>query len=269
MDSHIKDYFRQSSGDTPAGNFHKVIELHNAPDMDWGTISQQVPNLPRGWFELSHLSSKDRVEFTRDFWVAKMPYHPKLCEFLMRFFDTIEDIGIFITQQKFDDPFKTTMVYSLKQNEGFYRGAPPCSENDLLEMKNDFPDYLFPNDYLAFLQIHDGFWKTTDCTGLTVSKKLKETYLKFQELLAQQGGVSTASGLAVDPKSLIPFYESFGMPFYQCFWDEWHPENEMGNVYYSGSTNTVSDVNKKDPMAETMAFPTFTDWLVFYLETIA
>ena len=58
------------------------------------------------------------------------------------------------------------------------------------------------------------------------------------------------------------------MPFFQCFWLEWYPEDEMGNVYYSGVANTISDLAAKATSAENMAFPTFTDWLMFYLETI-
>jgi hypothetical protein len=58
------------------------------------------------------------------------------------------------------------------------------------------------------------------------------------------------------------------MPFYQCFWAEWYPEQEMGNVYYSGESKTISDVFGSFSSSETMAFTTFTDWLMFYLERI-
>jgi hypothetical protein len=70
------------------------------------------------------------------------------------------------------------------------------------------------------------------------------------------------------PKSLIPFYESFGQPFFQCFWGDWYPDQEMGNVYYSNATKKILVSNKKDDCLETMAFETFTDWLVFYLEKL-
>jgi hypothetical protein len=58
------------------------------------------------------------------------------------------------------------------------------------------------------------------------------------------------------------------MPFFQCFWGEWYPEREMGNVYYSGFTRSISDYTQFGVGVETMAFETFTDWLMFYLETI-
>ena len=269
MDHHIKEFFRQSSDQSSSGHFHKVVALHDAPDIDWKSISKLVPNLPRGWFELAQLKTRDRIEFTRDYWLTKLPYHPNLQDCLMRFFAALDDVAIFATQKKFDDPFEPQMVYSLKDDSGFYRGGNPASEEDILKVQKSFSSYILPVDYLAFLQIHDGFWKTTDCTGLIKSSHLYENYQQFQEMLAEGQPVSTTKGDQVDAKSLIPFYESFGMPYYQCFWAEWYPENEMGNVYYSGNTKTISDVQSNDPMNDTMAFPSFTDWLIFYLERIS
>lgn len=151
VDHHLKDFFSQSSEDeTPRGNFHKVIALHESPDVDWETLSQQVPALPKGWFELAKLNTPVRIEFTREFWLSKLPYHPKLDDFLVRFFSDLDDIGIFLTQQKFEDPFSANLVYSLKGDRGFYKGNVPSSEEDLAQMQSLFPDYLFPQDYLDF-----------------------------------------------------------------------------------------------------------------------
>ena len=92
----------------------------------------------------------------------------------------------------------------------------------------------------------------------------------LQSKISELGkGVTNTKGELINPHSLIPFYESFGMPFYQCFYKDWYPETEMGNIYYSGNTNTISDVKNKDPSSEAMAFSTFSDWLIFYLETIS
>lgn len=267
MDYHIKEYYCPSSDESPRGNFHKVIALHEAPDIDWESLTAKIPSLCRGWYELAHLSVKDRIEFTRDFWLSKLPYHLKFPDFLMNFFDSLDDIGVFITQQKFDDPLDAHLVYSLKGNSGFYSGSPPISEEGVAQLQREFSEYIFPDDYLAFLKIHDGFSKTTDCTGIIKSSNMYKTYEKFQEMLAQES-LTTSQGAAVNPKTLIPFYESFGMPFFQCFWAEWYPENEMGNVYYSGTTKTISDVKTGDPSSESMAFPVFSDWLMFYLEQI-
>jgi len=267
MSDHIKKFYSESLGDFPNSHYHLVIALNEAPDIEWPLIHAKVPLLPRGWFELARLTVKDRVEFTRDFWIKKLPYHPYLHEFIVEFFSFIEDIQIFLVQQKFDDPFEAHLVYCLKKDNGFFKGYPPALESDLLQLQADFPDVIFPKDYLAFLEVHNGLCKTTDCTGIFRSHLMKDYYDKFQKDLEDKE-ISSEEGTMVNPKSLIPFYESFGMPFYQCFFKEWYPEDEMGNVYYSGNTNTISDVKNKDPSREAMAFPTFSDWLTFYLEAI-
>lgn len=270
MDHHIEEYFSQFSDDTPRGSFHKVIPLHNSPHITWESISQLIPQLCKGWYELARLEIKDRIEFSRDFWLAKIPYHPKFPDFIMRFFDNLDDIGVFVTQRKFDDPYDAHLVYSLKGDAGFFRGALPADDHALQELQQAFPEVIFPIDYIAYLQIHNGFCKTTDCTGLISSIKMPECYRTFQEHVQAEGMLTTTKGKLVDPKNVIPFYESFGMPFFQCFWAEWYPEQEMGNVYYSGMSRTISEPvdERGNRGSETMAFPTFTDWLIFYMERI-
>jgi len=268
MDHHIQEFYSQSSDDSSRGGFHKVIPLHDSVDLDWNTVASLVPNLCKGWYELAHLPVPDRIEFTRDFWLARLPYHPLVDDFLDGFFDSLDDIGVFIFQKKFDDPFEANLVYSLKDNGGFFRGALPASEQDVIELQRLFPEYTLPVDYKAFLQIHNGFCKTTDSTGITPSDQVSELYANFQTMIEEGEPLTTNRGLPVNPKTLIPFYESFGMPFFQCFWSEWYPENEMGNVYYSGHTRTISDIESSDTSSESMAFPTFIDWLMFYMERI-
>jgi SMI1 / KNR4 family (SUKH-1) len=268
MDHHIKEFYCQSGDDSSRGSFHKVISLHDSKDLDWDTVVAFVPKLSKGWFELAHLPVHDRIEFTRDFWMAKLPYHPYLANFLTRFFDSLDDICVFVFQKKFDDPFEVNLVYSLKDNAGFFRGTLPASDHEIEELQRLFPEYPLPADYKAFLQIHNGFCKTTDCTGISSSTQVEEIYNNFQAMFETEGPLNTNRGSLVNPKTLIPFYESFGMPFFQCFWAEWYPENEMGNVYYSGLTRTIFDVESSDPSSESMAFPTFIDWLMFYMERI-
>lgn len=268
MDHHLKDFYRQFSDEAPRGNFHSVIALHQAPDISWNTIKAKVPDLCKGWFELAHLSAKDRIEFSRDFWLAKLPYRQGLNESINRFFSSLDDIGIFLTQKKFEDPYEAHLVYSIKDNGGFFRGASPASEKQLSNLQKFFPDHILPNDYFVFLQIHNGYCKATDCTGITAAEVVPENYETLQQLMMQYDPIVTSRNSIVDPKTLIPFYESFGMPFYQCFWTEWYPDQEMGNVYYSGVDNTISDVFRGMSGSEIMAFPTFTDWLMFYLERV-
>lgn len=268
MDKHIREFF-VAHEDGPHGHFHQVIQVHENPSIKWDTLAKKVKRMPKGWCELSRLSSADRIGFTYDFWLSRLPYHPHLDDSLNRFFSNLDDIGFFITQKTFDDPFIPHMVYSVSKDRGFYRGSVPATEEELFELQKDFSGFVLPMDYLAFLSIHNGFSKATDSTGLTSSKMMKESYESFQKMLEEKGVPRTSTNRSVNPHSLIPFYESFGMPFYQCFWGEWHPEDEMGNVYYSSSTNTISIVEANGlSTPEAMSFKSFTDWLIFYLETV-
>lgn len=268
MDHHLKDFYREFSDEAPRGHFHSVIALNEHPDLNWSMIQDKVPNLCRGWFELAHLTAKDRIEFSREFWLSKLPYRQGLDEFIHRFFLSLDDIGVFLTQKKFEDPYEAHLVYSIKEDGGFFRGACPATEKKLNELQKTFSDTILPNDYLAFLQIHNGFCKATDCTGIISVEHVPEIYSTIQNFILQHEPIATSRNTVVNPKTLIPFYESFGMPFYQCFWAEWYPDQEMGNVYYSAESKTISDVYSGMSSSEMMAFPTFTDWLMFYLERV-
>lgn len=269
MDQHVKNYFCQFSDQNPQGQFHKVIVLNDIPDGDFDLIARRLPPECKGWLELAQLPLSDRIELMKEFWMCKMKEHPRFIQFLLTFFDTICDIDIFITQHHFDDPLECHMVYSLPNDTGFFRGKLPATENQVLGLQDYFSEWVLPSDYIAFLQVHDGFAKTTDCTGVTPSDKLIESYERFQNYLNEHESLHTTLGKDVDPRTLIPFYESFGMPYYQCFWGEWHPEAEMGNVYYSSLAHTINDPDSNTGNPEQMAFPTFADWLIFYLERVS
>lgn len=266
MTHHFEEYFHQFSEETPAGNFHSVIALHNSPDISWKTVASTMQDVPKAWFELAQLPNSDRIEFIRIFWESKLPYCPHFSEFLDNFFAGLEEIGVYVTQKKYDDSFEAQLVYRFKGDTSFYRGRPPATSDDILRLKSDFPGIIFPQDYLSFLQIHNGFYKTTDTTGISRAQHMLESFEEFQSLFAPDEVLYTKNNLPVNPKKLIPFYKSFGMPYYQCFWAEWYPEQEMGNVYFPGTTKTVSDVSDEGPSIETLAFKTFNHWLMFYLE---
>ncbi len=268
MDKHVEDYYLNPLGKGMLGQFHKTIALNEALDLDWETVHKMAPNLPKGWYELSCLSLKDRIEFTQDFWQSKLPFRHHFFQFIDHFFSSLDDIGIFLTQKNYDAPFQVEMVYSLKDNRGFYRGKPPITEMNLSHLKKDFSSINLPTDYIAFLQIHDGFCKATDCTGITASCDMKGSYDYFQKMMERDEPLTTGKGSLVNPKSLIPFYESFGMPFYQCFFSEWYPEQEMGNVYYSAESHTISELSKRGSNSLEMTFTAFLDWLKFYLESV-
>ncbi|WP_075882709.1 SMI1/KNR4 family protein [Candidatus Protochlamydia sp. W-9] len=267
MDRHVKEHYSCYSEESPQGHFHCVIELNENPMIDWQEASEIAPNLTRGWYELAQLPVQDRIEFTKEFWLTKLPYHPSLNEFLNKFFIRVDNIGIFLTQQKYEDSFEVSFVYSLINDGGFFHGGIPASEQEINALQKVFPNYILPSDFLAFLQIHNGFAKLTD-TGIIKSIEMANAYEVLQKLLEKESPMTTTKGVVVYPRSIIPFYQSFGMPFFQCFWGEWYPDHEMGNVYYSNSAKTILDCAKLDDCAETMAFATFTEWLMFYLEKI-
>jgi hypothetical protein len=268
MDTHVEKFYRQFSDETPKGVFHKVVALHEAPDSSWQELSRTVPALPRGWFELSQLKSEERIAMLRDFWLTKLPFCPHIVERLDPFFNKLDDIGIYLIQKRFDDPWKAELVYSLKDDGGFFRGGPPAQEEQLYDLQKLFPEVILPEDYVAFLTIHNGFSKATD-TGLISTDQFEERYRVYEALFAPDEIPTTTCGKPVNPHSLIPFYESFGMPYYQCFWTDWWPESEMGNVYLNGISKQISSVECAHPDTDQMAFKTFSDWLFFYLETIS
>ena len=268
MDHHFKEYFHEFSEDAPMGSFHRVVFLHEAPDMSWEIIRKQVPSLPRAWFELAQLSTEIRIDFVRQYWGSKLNYHPEFDRFLDSFFTSLDEIGVVVTQKKFDDPYEPMLVYSLSGNRGYYRGRLPATDDDIVALQSYFSMMILPIDYIAFRQIHDGFHKTTDCTGVTRSIDLPAHYQAFQKNLEGTEVVYTKNDIPANPKMLVPFYESFGMPFYQCFWAEWYPEQEMGNVYFDSTTKTLPDISEGGKRGENLAFPTFSDWLMFYLEQI-
>jgi hypothetical protein len=110
MDLHAIEYYSAYSEQGPHGHFHQVIALHDDPLLDWSDVVKLTLNLSRGWYELAQLPVQDRIEFTRDFWLTKLPYHPSLNEFLTKFFASLDDIGIFLTQRSFEDPFEVHRI---------------------------------------------------------------------------------------------------------------------------------------------------------------
>lgn len=65
------------------------------------------------------------------------------------------------------------------------------------------------------------------------------------------------------------FYRKFADEQAPSFFALWTPMQHAGNAYYSPIENALSDVQNRSTWQENLAFSTFLDWLIFYLESIA
>ncbi len=255
--------FYQTSGKEGESFFHSVLFLSESEE-SWEKARARCADLPRGWYELCRLPIVDRISFIRDFWLGRLPYHPSFWKVLNDFFAKLDDVGVVLSQASANSPWNAEMVYSLKENRSFFRGPPPCKEEDLEELKAA-ANIMLPRDYLSFLHIHDGFGKLTEL-GLLKARQAVRAKEKLMNALISNERALMNEGKVVDPSSLIPFFESFGTDSYQCFFADWYPGNEMGNVYLSGIDYTISYCTDPKEWSDQLAFPSFLDWLAFYIE---
>lgn len=260
MNSLARQFFTPSK----ENQFKEVLFLSEEPTATWEQVSKLAFNLPRGWFELSRVSSQDRVDFTRDFWLDRIPYHPSAHPAFFEFFEQLDDVAVVLTRLREDEPMDAELVYSMSDNSCFFRGKPPCTEGDLQELKSELEVNL-PRDFISFAKIHNGFGKLSEM-GLLEIEDIADTRRRILEMLLTTDKRVKSGDVDVDPGSLIPFFEVLGLSSFQCFYTDWYPGNEMGNVYLSGIDYTLSDVSNKKSWSENLAFPTFSDWLVYYLQ---
>lgn len=271
MNKNVLNYYRRfTETQDPSGHFLDVIDLNQSPDIGWEQLLCIAPHLTKGWYELSRLDTKDRIEFTRDYWMAQLPYIPHVFDFINIFFENLDDVGIYLTKKKQGGSdasiYDAHLVYSICGDSSFFHGTVPATEKEIQALSTSFKGLILPEDYLAFLSIHRGFGKYAD-TGLIDVRQIRYFYDVFQEFVKGQDVVWTSHKIAVNTKGLIPFYVSHGHHCYQCFWQDWYPAQEMGNVYYSAIDNSISDIHQKNWL-ENQAFPTFLEWLTFYLECV-
>ena len=73
-------------------HYENVLILSDRRVDQWSDIERRVPDLPRGWFELSQLSSEDRIGFTRDFWLSRLSFHPTVYTAILDFFGSLDDV---------------------------------------------------------------------------------------------------------------------------------------------------------------------------------
>ena len=222
---------------------------HYFEDLEAKPLSDdRETNAPQGWRELMHLKPSDRIEFVRDFWLATLPYTPHISDFFHEFFASLDEISVYSVGSR------AMMVYSLSDNATFFIGDPPFTETIEVERK-------LPEGYLQFFKIHNGFRKVHD-TGVLSAQALKKTTDDFRGKVASL--FIKSHGELIDPATLFPFYRSFESENYQCFYSQYYADGEMGNVFVSLEEALISESFHS---AE-LSFPTFEDWLIFYLEIV-
>ncbi len=256
MNTLVSQYFRQGP------HFEKVIFLSDLTNMDWNQVIELVPELPRGWFELSRVSLENRIHFTYDFWLDRLPFNVKVSPALDDFFERLDDVGVVLGCGA--DGWSAELVYSLKDNSSFFRGCVPAFLPDLEEIKMSL-GFSLPRDYLSFTKIHNGFGRRSEM-GLLKLDELGEAKRRLTDLIVKSDRILKGGSISIDPGALCPFYEVYGMSSFQCFYADWYPASEMGNVYFSGIDYTVSDTSLEKNWGENLAFPTFLEWLIEYLE---
>ena len=256
MNSLVTQYFREGP------NFEKVIFLSDHVDIRWKDIIEKSPDFPRGWFELNRISVENRIHFTYDFWLDKLPFNANIHPVLTAFFDRLDDVGIVLHWKK--EVWVPELIYSLRDNSSFFRGLTGASQSDLEEIKVN-AGFLLPRDYLAFMKIHNGFGQLSQM-GLLKADALGEAKRRLTEMILKTDQVVKSGPISVDPSALCPFYEVYGLNSFQCFYEDWYPNSEMGNVYFSGIDYTVSDTSLQRAWSENLAFSTFLEWFIDYLE---
>lgn len=246
------------------GSFEEVRFLCEEKEFSWEEAKRMQTDLPRGWFELSRLELEDRIEFTKEFWLGALSFEPKAHAFLVDFFTQLSGLDLVLVREKGGDVFEAVMVYSVGDNSTFFRGKAPATERDVEELEMEI-GVVLPRDYKVFMQMHNGFGKLSDL-GILPLDEVPSARRKVMDLLLKGTNLIKSGEKRVDVGSLIPFFEIDGLSSFQCFYHDWYPGSEVGNVFFSGIDETVSDLSDSHSWTENLAFPTFLKWLAYYVQ---
>lgn len=229
-----------------------LVFFHEKEKLSFEEAKKGFPQISKGWFELSKLQPPVRLEFIRDYWINAVPYFPHVYAAFDRFFSQVEEIGIVGSKRG------VYMTYTLKTT--FFIGGIPLSDEGIETLKGQF-DFPFPKDYLHFFRIHNGFAKGKD-TGILPAEALPDACKNVRS----REGIIRCGQEVVDLQELFPFYRSFGLDVYQCFYQNWYVDGQVGNVLCSLAEGKISDFRTREKGEEYLAFTSFLDWLIFYLE---
>ncbi len=250
----MKNHYEKSNG-----LFSEVL-FFSQDRISWEETKKKIPEFPKGWYELSCLNDPDRIEFTKEYWLKVLPFVPKAHPKIIRFFQGLDDVGIYAFLPKNQEKWQLEFIYSLKNEACFFRGGLFAREGSIQALNQQL-QHVLPKDYLAFFQIHNGFARHNDI-GILHLEQVIPCQKQLERILLDSQKRYTPS-IIYERDSLIPFYECFGLHSFQCFFKEWYPTSEIGNVYFSGVDYTISKVVKAE---EDLAFESFSKWLAFYLE---
>lgn len=233
----------------------------------WSSISKIVPSLPKGWYELTKFSSKERIHLVKEFWLSQ------LCQGFVerdelfkieKFFNSLEDIVICAFQECSKNFFNVKMIYLLKDSPVFFYGNPPFSlgcEQLKQQLWNDLP-----KSYYNFFNIHDGF-ACYDDLGIISIKNLSRIYHQFQDYLEKEEIISTYKELNLS--LFIPFYGGNLVHSYQCFLSNscFDKEEPLNVPFLENDLMFLSNllVHSCSSFFEHNIFSSFITWLGCYL----
>lgn len=252
MNGQIREFLRK---------FNQVRVLSEEPGLCWEEASSLAVSRP--WFELSRVSAEDRVEFTKDFWLSRLPLHLSATPAIEEFFRKVGDVVVISARQTNEEPWRPELIYSLADNSSFFRGLGAATQHEIEELLEQF-NVRLPRDYCSFFSLHNGFGKLSE-TGLLRLGELTHVRERVIERILESPQPLRFQDAWFDPHSLFPFYEEYGLESFQCFNADWYPGSEMGNVHFSTIDWSLSDVTERAAWAEELAYPTFLEWLADFL----
>ncbi|NGX56404.1 MAG: hypothetical protein K1060chlam5_00643 [Candidatus Anoxychlamydiales bacterium] len=247
-------------------SFEDVI-IFDKEKMDFEKAKSLCFSFPKAWAELCQINKDLRIEFYRDYLLKILPYKPNVYSFIYDFFSYLENLDVVFFKKNKTDNYECELVYSLKDIDTFFRGKEPLEEIEIKNINASF-EMLLPRDYLTFLKVHKSFSKNDD-TGVFDGRILKDMQNEFINFVENKNSQIRSDSFFIDPKTLIPFYQCYNKESFQCFFTQWFPIEEMGNVYYSGLDNQISDYHNMLNSSETLSFKSFLDWLIFYMDVFS
>lgn len=250
MNNDVLEFFSKSSAEDPKHPFYEVIFIDEEHSF-FDDMKKLAPSLSKGWFELCLQDLDIRRDLIKGFWQSNLPFFPA-----DRFFNRVDDIGLFLTKKSPDSLFEPELVYSFENNEGFIRGFPFLTDKQIHYLSIDM-DYLLPESYLQFLKIHQGLYSKIGefIPPLTLLEEMRAFHERFSDYRFIFGERE------IHPMNLIPFYKQHSPKGYQCFITEWSLGGEIGNVFFNEDNKTLSSYHPQ----RDGAFAKFTDWLFYFL----